>query len=160
MKKIRSYTPLLVLVAVVLAGLFLLVRLEDNRTSIVLTDLVPEAISQPEGLTMTVDYVKWNAFTITFHNNTDTEYTFGWGCEVQREQDGVWYTLERKTDVAHTAQGYITPTRDSLTWEETVSEFGNLDPGSYRLIKTVIAPGEPGDRERFQSLAALFTIDE
>lgn len=112
------------------------------------------------GITMTVDRVEGTNFFLTFRNDTDVPYEFGWGCSLEKRVDGVWYELERKEDVAFTAEAYAIQPDSKLAWEESVNYFGrSLDQGQYRLLKGMIGPGEPGDHSRFFTIAAEFSID-
>lgn len=164
MKKLREYLPFIAVIILLVAGAVAFTRWYDARPGLGPVP-VPTEPSQSEtenlaGLTMTVEERAGTDFTVLFDNRTETDYEFGWSCGLEKKVDGVWYSLERKEDVAFTSEAYSIPAGETLKWEESVDYFGRtLDAGQYRLLKTVIAPGEPGDRSRFHIIAAEFTVD-
>lgn len=160
MNVIRKYRPGVLAVALVLAAIWgLNTFLRED-----VTPLAPSEIELREapGLTMTVDEVQGTRFFMTFYNESNVEYGTGWGCSMEKQVDGVWYSLKNheEGDLAFTAELYILTPGESREWEERVDYYGSpLSPGRYRIIKGVIGPGEPGDPARFFDAVAEFEID-
>ena len=124
-------------------------------------------VNTHEGVTMTV--VDGSAYPgqvqVTILNTTDTEIDSGNSADffLQVEQDGQWYNLEDKQDLANTAEAYIfesgTPREMTFQW---ASRYGSLDPGHYRAVKWFSESHEdetdPDKRNINFALAAEFDI--
>lgn len=104
--------------------------------------LVDGDLVTPEGLTFSVN------------NQSDRDLNYGQDYGLQKEENGSWYQIEPKRQVAVTLELLWTPAGSTDTYEINWSaSYGKLSSGHYRLIKSV------ADNENSYYLAGEFDIE-
>jgi hypothetical protein len=107
-----------------------------------------DASQQSTDVTLSVDEKvitpETESITLIFNNMSDEEYIYGEDLHLEMEVDGVWYVVKMLENVGWNDIGYILPPKDSS--ENTFpikNSYGRLNPGNYRIIKTLYSNGEP-----------------
>jgi len=99
------------------------------------SEIIP-SVTDEITLTITDATATKAAYVIT--NNAAKELVFGYGSILEKYQDGIWYSLVYKEDVAY--PGVAMTIQAGQQKEETTSwrrHHGILNSGKYRLIKAV-----------------------
>ena len=116
-------------------------------------------ISTADGVSMHLVERSGVHFVLRFENQTQEEAVTGWGCTLEKRENGIWYAMESE-DVAFTAEGYLISPQGTLDWEEDVGYFGReLSPGEYRIMKTVYCGIAENGTARNLILAAEFVVE-
>ena len=87
---------------------------------------------------------KTESITLIYNNLSDKEYTYGQEPHLEVEVDGVWYVVKTLENVAWDDIGYLLSSKSNR--EDTFSiknNYGELNEGNYRIIKTLYSNGEP-----------------
>lgn len=113
-----------------------------------------------EGVTMEVTYATPRGANLVFANDTDLEIEYGDDYSLQAYVDGAWYNVEYIIDnAAFNAIAYTVPQNGTRSWGVRWNVFhGELPPGEYRIIKSVMDFRGTGDYTTYQ-LAAEFTVE-
>ena len=115
-----------------------------------------------EGVTMEAAYLKGSTITVTITNNTDKEIEAGddYRLEYFDETTQGWEELDIIIDnAAFNSIAYIVPKDKPLELEIDYSWFyGELAPGRYRVIKTIVDFRATGDYDQY-TYRAEFTIN-
>jgi hypothetical protein len=88
---------------------------------------------------------KAESVSLTIRNLSGKEYSYGAPYELEKEVDGVWYKYPPQEEMAFIMILYIL--EPNGTGEETVSLysfFGELQPGTYRVVKSFSAEDAQG----------------
>lgn len=95
-----------------------------------------------EGVSMDIEFTSSTACTLTIHDS-DASHTYGrWYC-IERLENGAWVSQPTSYEglAAFTAEGFST-LLGKLTLEEDFGWlYGELPPGTYRLVKDFYANG-------------------
>lgn len=81
--------------------------------------------------------------TLVITNLSDNEYIFGAPYTLEIERDGAWFVYPPKEELAWNDIAYILEPGGSN--EETIainSQYGTLESGTYRVVKTFMQLGE------------------
>lgn len=82
--------------------------------------------------------------TLVYTNNSSKEYIYGEEPHLEMEVDGIWYVIPVLDGVGWNEMGYILSPKDSREDIFTIKTYyGKLEPGNYRIIKTLHSDGEP-----------------
>lgn len=115
-----------------------------------------------EGVTMEAAYLEGSTITVTITNNTDKEIEAGddYRLEYFDETTQGWEELDIIIDnAAFNSIAYIIPKDKPLELEIDYSWFyGELAPGRYRVIKTIVDFRATGDYDQY-TYRAEFTIN-
>ena len=115
-----------------------------------------------EGVTMEAAYLEGSTITVTITNNTDKEIEAGddYRLEYFDETTQGWEELDIIIDnAAFNSIAYIVPKDKPLELEIDYSWFyGELAPGRYRVIKTIVDFRATGDYDQY-TYRAEFTIN-
>ena len=115
-----------------------------------------------EGVTMEAAYLEGSTITVTITNNTDKEIEAGddYRLEYFDETTQGWEELDIIVDnAAFNSIAYIIPKDKPLELEIDYSWFyGELAPGRYRVIKTIVDFRATGDYDQY-TYRAEFTIN-
>ena len=115
-----------------------------------------------EGVTMEATYLEGSTITVTITNNTDKEIEAGddYRLEYFDETTQGWEELDIIIDnAAFNSIAYIIPKDKPLELEIDYSWFyGELAPGRYRVIKTIVDFRATGDYDQY-TYRAEFTIN-
>lgn len=115
-----------------------------------------------EGVTMEAAYIKGSTITVTITNNTDKEIEAGddYRLEYFDKTTQSWEELDIIIDnAAFNSIAYIVPKDKPLELEIDYSWFyGELAPGRYRVIKTIVDFRATGDYDQY-TYRAEFTIN-
>ena len=100
-----------------------------------------------EGVTMEVTYATPRGANLVFANDTDLEIECGDDYSLQAYVDGTWYNVEYIIDnAAFNAIAYTVPQNGTRSWGVRWNVFhGELPPGDYRIIKSVVDFRGTGD---------------
>ena len=99
---------------------------------------------------------------LVWKNGSDAEYTYGEWFVIERQEDGVWYTLPYSSSLpgepAFNSIGYLLRP-DSTIAQEVKANFiyAPLQEGTYRAVKDILEVREPGDYDKHY-LTAEFEI--
>lgn len=78
--------------------------------------------------------------TITLHNKTDENYTYGEPYFIEVQKNDFWYKLRPKNELNFILIGYILKPDESkeidIDWSYG---YGKLPKGDYRIIKSVFS---------------------
>lgn len=126
-------------------------------------DIDTDALSPLDGVTMKVTEYSDSSVTVRIVNDTDKDIMCGsdFCLEMQNEETGEWRELDEVIDNAvFYAIGYMIQ-KDSPY--ETVIDFkrlyGKLEPGRYRIVKTIMDFRGTGDYTNY-AFTAEFSIEE
>ena len=113
-----------------------------------------------EGVTMKVTYATSRGANLVFSNDTDLEIECGDDYSLQAYVDGAWHDVEYIIDnAAFNAIAYTVPQNGTRSWGVRWTFFhGELPPGDYRIVKSVMDFRGTGDYTIYQ-LAAEFSIE-
>lgn len=116
-----------------------------------------------EGVSMTVKEksVSAKGLTLQFKNQSDQQGTYSEDFLLERKINGAWYQVPPIIDdYGFNDIGYELGPGEvrelSLDWDWL---YGSLDPGDYRIIKTILDVREAGDYDEYY-LAASFIIGQ
>lgn len=101
------------------------------------TLLMPAAeLDPPEGIEMAFVSNTNENVTFTLTNNNDTEWMYGVGFRLDALINGIWYDIPT-TPANHmfVAIGLILEAKQTETKTYALDMYGELPPGTYRLIK-------------------------
>ncbi len=123
-----------------------------------------DTLNNLEGISMTINEttISPKGLTVIFENNSDKDFTYGDFFVLEAKIDGKWYEVADLLggEYGFNDIGYELPPHTSNEWEvDWEWLYGNLDQGTYRIIKDILDTREPGDYDKY-FLAAEFTIDE
>lgn len=113
-----------------------------------------------EGVTMEVTYATSRGANLVFSNDTNMEIQYGDDYSLQAYVDGAWYNVGYIIDnAAFNAIAYPVPQNGTGSWGVRWIFFhGELPPGHYRIVKSVMDFRGTGDYTTYQ-LAAEFTVE-
>lgn len=77
------------------------------------------------------------SITLILENKTDKEIAYGKEFSLEKEQDGQWYKVPFKEEVAFIEIAMLLKPYESSEEEINLSYFKNLQPGKYRVVKTI-----------------------
>ncbi len=124
------------------------------------SEMMPTAI---DGVTMEVTELKGSTLTVTITNNTDKEIEAGddYRIEYFDETEQSWEDLDLIVDnAAFNAIAYTVQKDKPLKLEIDYSWFyGELAPGRYRVVKTIVDFRATGDYDNY-TYRAEFTISQ
>ena len=124
------------------------------------SEMMPTAI---DGVTMEVTKLKGSTLTVTITNNTNKEIEAGddYRIEYFDETERSWEDLDLIVDnAAFNAIAYTVPKDKPLKLEIDYSWFyGELAPGRYRVVKTIVDFRATGDYDQY-TYHAEFTISQ
>lgn len=79
--------------------------------------------------------------TVTITNASDKEYTYGAATTIETQQDGAWNVVKPIGDLMWIEIAYIIAPGESNEQSITISgNYGTLEPGNYRAVKTFTDP--------------------
>jgi len=120
-------------------------------------------VNDRDGVTMTIvdGTVSRGGVTVEVLNTTEADINSGnegdYGLQI--EQDGRWYWLEPKRNLANTSEAYVyskdEPRELELAWR---GAYGALKPGHYRVTKWFFEFQESGEHPEFL-LACEFDLE-
>ncbi len=87
---------------------------------------------------------KTESITLIYDNLSDKVYTYGKEPHLEVEADGLWYVVPTLENVAWDDIAYMLSPKDNS--EDTFSikyNYGLLNDGNYRIVKTLYSNGEP-----------------
>lgn len=120
--------------------------------------LKSEKVISDMGVSLTVkkDSISKNGATFTLTNDTDENIIYGADYELEIEKDNEWHTFN--TQLNFILIGYTLNAHDSkelnINWKNS---YVNLEPGKYRLIKSIVFEKDTGDIGSFK-IASEFEI--
>lgn len=98
------------------------------------------AMEMPLDVTAELLSVEDGAATVLIDNHSGGEYQYGEYFSLQQELDGVWYEMVPKDNMAFHDIAYCLPDMGQATITcDLTAYYGELEPGSYRLIKEEMA---------------------
>ena len=93
-----------------------------------------------DGVSLSVKSVKDNIVTVTIQNNTEAEFCYGTYFSLQKEIDGVWYTLPiALSNYGFTDIACILSPGNSTEETCDLTMYGELSDGHYRIEKEKMA---------------------
>lgn len=129
-------------------------------------DTSPESTSDPWGITLSAEDVTAEGLTLvcTQHGGNPTgELQTGTPFRLDVSMDDSWVSVpytDPETEIAWTMQAFLIPKNDRMEWDIDWSYlYGTLQPGTYRIGKTITDFRGPGDYDDC-SYYAVFTISE
>ncbi|MBQ9166504.1 MAG: hypothetical protein IJX71_06250 [Oscillospiraceae bacterium] len=96
----------------------------------------PYAImDMPLDVTMELVGIEGNIATLIIDNHSGEEFSYGMYYALQRQIDGTWYEMVMKDDVAFEDVAIILPDMEQSEVTCDLSIFGELETGTYRIVK-------------------------
>ena len=95
-----------------------------------------EELTPPEGISMVLKAQTADKLTVSLTNHGDTEWCYGEYFSLQVLQDGAWYNVPVLDDKNYmfTDIGIILPAGESMEKSYSLSSYGTLPEGTYRLV--------------------------
>ena len=127
------------------------------------SDIDTNVLSPLDGVTMEVTEYSDTSVTVKITNDTDKDIQCGsdFCLKMQDEETGEWRELDEVIDnVAFTAEAYII--QKNSPYEKVINFewlYGKLEPGRYRIVKTVTDFRGTGDYTNY-AFTAEFSIKE
>jgi len=92
-------------------------------------------ITQPDGITMTLNSWDENTVSVDITNNTEIEWMYGESYVLQVFLDDTWYEIPTDGgNWAFTAEGLIVSAGETIEHIYHLQMYGNLPAGMYRLV--------------------------
>jgi hypothetical protein len=91
-----------------------------------------------ESVTPTTDSI-----TLIYNNTSNKEYTYGKELHLEVKVNDVWYVVRTLENIAWEDIGYLLPPNQTKEGKfSLISNYGILNTGNYRIIKTLYSNGE------------------
>lgn len=96
----------------------------------------PYAImDMPLGVTMELVSMEENIATLIIDNHSGEEFSYSMYYALQRKIDDTWYEMVPEDNVAFNDVAVILPDMEQAEITCDLSIFGDLEPGTYRIVK-------------------------
>lgn len=92
------------------------------------------SLKQPEGISMELVSLEDGKIRVRFANQSGQEWTYGYYYSLQVLLDGAWYQVPPQEEYGVIDLACILPDGESREETYNLSFFGQLPPGTYRLV--------------------------
>ena len=118
-------------------------------------------INNFDGVSMEILFGSSTSVKLEILNTVDLDVQFGEDYDLQILQNGKWESLPYLIENwGFNSIAYMAPKDEPMIWEVDWTVFhGELSPGTYRIVKSIMDFRETGDYTNYY-LDAQFTIDE
>lgn len=99
---------------------------------------------------------------IIYDNQTTKELTYGEAFVIEQKINNHWYQLSYLDEegVGFIEIAYLLPSNTQKEWRVSWGNiYGNLEPGSYRLVKEFVGVEDDGEYYRLYPIATEFTVE-
>lgn len=151
----------LVLVSIFLWGMLFLAGCQEPEITPLTSPY--DAVNELAGLSSSVldDGAVSIGMTIIYDNQTTKELTYGEAFVIEQKNNNQWYQIPYLDEegVAFIEIAYLLPPKTQKEWRVSWRNiYGNLEPGSYRLIKEFVGVEDEAQYYRMYPIATEFTI--